>query len=201
VTIKAQIDASKVGTPWVSSSESGVHIETSLTADPGAFKYLQSGQVGVKVSLDSGNKYILSLKGVRFHRIASIDSFWKDVRSKYSVWAWNRRRKIVTSIGAAESGTFLGSGSAEATYELQAAAGVNVQGIDLGELSVNFKLVSTYSSSETFAGLAEVSPVFRLHKVTFFGNVDAAGLDVDPENPPTEQTELVEDDTDSDSED
>jgi hypothetical protein len=201
VTIDTLIDESLAGTPWVSSSGSGVRWETSLTADPGAFKYLLPGQAGVKVSLEKGNKYLLSLNGARFHSIASIDKFWDDVRSRYSIWTWNRHRKLVTSICTAESGTFLGSGSSTATYELLADAEANVQGMNLGKLSANFKLVSTYSSNETFAGLAKVSPVFRLHKVTLLGNVDAAALDDDPENPPTEQTTLTVDDTDSDSED
>ena len=98
VIINPEVDDSKAGTPWVSSSESGVQTETTLDADPGVFKYVQPGQLGVKVSLDKGNKYILSLKGARFHRIASIDPFWDDVRSSYSIWKWNRGRKLVTSI-------------------------------------------------------------------------------------------------------
>ena len=201
VALDAGVDESKAGIPWVSSSDSGVKIETSLDADPGVFKYVQPGQVGVKVSLDKGNKYVLSLKGARFHRVRSIDAYWDAVRSKYSRWTWDLRRKIVTSICTAETGTFLGSGSSTATYELQAEAGFNVQGVDLGKLSADFKLVSTYSSSETFVGLADVSPVFRLHKVTLFGDLDTAEVDADPDNPPAELTELSEDDSGVDDED
>jgi hypothetical protein len=201
VTLDAEIDESAAGTPWTSSSENGVTVETSLDADPGAFKYVLPGQTGVKVSLDSGNKYILSLRGARFHRIASIDSFWRNARAKYSIWTWDLRRRIVTSICTADSGTFLGSGSSKATYELQASAGFNVQGVDLGKLSANFKLVSTYSSLETFADLASVTPLFRLHKVTLLGNFDAAAIEADPECPPTEQTELTEDVSDIEDDD
>lgn len=201
VVIDPEPDDSPEGTPWVSASESGVKIETSLDAEPGVFKYIQPGQVGLKVSLEKGNKYVLSLKGARFPRIRSIDAFWADVRAGYSIWTWDLRRRVVTSICTADSGTFLGSGSSASTYELKAEAGVNVGGVDLGRLSADFKLVSTYSSSETFVGLAGVSPLFRLHKVTLLGGLDAAALPDDPENPKAEQTQLEEDDSDPDSDD
>jgi hypothetical protein len=200
VTPEAEIDESRAGAPWVSASDSGVRIDTSLAAEPGVFKYVQPGQLGVKVSLGRGNKYILSLKGARFHRVRSIDKYWDAVRAKYSRWTWDLRRRIVTSLCTAESGTFLGSGSSEASYELQAEAGVNIQGLDLGKLSANFKLVSTYSSAETFVGSADVSPVFRLHKVTLLGNLDTAEVEADPDNPPTELTGLSEDNSDMDDE-
>ncbi len=189
----------KPGIPWVSQSETGVKIETTLDADPGVFKYIQPGKVGAKISIEHGNKYLLSLKGARFERVKSIDAFWKDVRSKYSFWTWDLRRKIVTSLCTAESGTFLGSGSSAATYELQADAGFNLPSVDLGTISAGFTLASTSNSSETFAGFTNVTPLFRLHKVGIFGDLDTAALE-DPQNPPTEQTELSEDDSDADAE-
>ena len=198
---ETEVDDSHGGAPWVSQSESGVAVESSVDANPGVFKYLQPGEVGVKVSFDSGNKYVLSLVGTRFHRVRSIDAFWDAVRAEYSVWTWDLRRRVVTSVAVADSGTFLGSGDSAASYELAADAGVNVQGVDLGKISADFKLSSTSSSSETFVGLRNVTPLFRLHKVTLLGNFDAAAVGEDSVNPATEHTELVEDDTDPDSDD
>ncbi|MGS0688324.1 hypothetical protein ACVBEQ_24725 [Nakamurella sp. GG22] len=197
VVYDTEEDANAAGAPWVSASATGVNIESSIGAAPGVFKYITDGQVGAKVTFSSGDKYLLSAAGVRFNRVKSIDAFWDVVRGEYSSWTWDLRRRIVTSVAIAESTTFLASGESAAAYELSAQAGLNVQGVDLATISAGFKLASTYNSSETFAGLANVTPLFRLHRVTFFtGSLDAAAIpDSDSKAPPTEATRLVEDDT------
>jgi len=153
------------------------------------------------VSFASGSKYLLSLAGAKFDRIASIEQFWDDVRLAYSVWTWDLRKKVVTSVCRADSGTFLGSGSSAATYELKAEVDADVQGVDIGRLAAGFSLVSTASSAESFVGMQNVTPLFRLHKVTLFGNFDTATVADYGDQPPTTATGLQEDDTSPDADD
>jgi hypothetical protein len=201
VQIETTVDDASSGPSWTSSSEQGVEVKSSLDLDPGAFKYLVDGELGARVSFASGSKYLLALSGVRFDRVKSIEQFWKGVKSKYSMWTWDLRNRIVTSVCHGDSGTFLGSGDSAATYELKAEAGINVPGIDIGKLATGFSLVSTSSSSTSFVGLKDVTPLFRLHRATIFGSPDAAAVQMGDDYPQTDATELVEDDTKPDSDD
>lgn len=199
VEFTVNVDDSQAAFPWVTQSESGVKIEFATEVQPGQFKYVVPGEIGAKVSLEGGSKYLLSMKGARVHRINSIeDTFWKSIKSKYSVWSWDLRHRIVTEIVVADSATFLGSGSAKAEYELQGDAKLKAPGAPLavGSLSADFGLVSTAESAETFASLPGKTPLIGLHKVGLFGGFTGAA-----EEASIEDQEILPDDTDPDDED
>lgn len=173
--VKFDVDDDAGGVPtFTSQSTTGVKIESSLDLDPGVLKYVTGAQLGARVSFEGEDKYLLALDGVRYERVKSIEAFWSAVKAAYSVLAWNRGHRIVTTIARAASGTFLASGASEASYELRAKADVSLQGLQAANLAVGFSLVSTASSSVTFVGLADVTPLFRLHKVKLFGGLETA---------------------------
>ena len=128
--------------------------------------------------------------------VKSIESFWNTVKIAYSVWRWDRSHRVVTAVARADSGTFLGSGASSASYELKAAASVSVHGLEVTNLAAGFSLVSTASSTVTFVGMENITPLFRLHKVTLLRNIDPAAVEAtDLDMPVTAETTLQEDDT------
>jgi hypothetical protein len=185
---------------WTSQSKKGVEVKSSLDLEPGALKFLADGELGARVSFEGGSKYLLSLSDVTFDRVKSIEDFWNAVKQKYSTWTWDLGHRVVTSVARAESGSFLGSGDSSATYELKAKAKVKVETVNVADLAVGFKLVSTSSSSSQFVGLGNLTPLFRLHRVTLIlGNLTPAAVEMGDDHPRVASTGLIEDDTDPDS--
>lgn len=200
VDFDTTVDGAESTESWTSQSESDVEVKSSLDLEPGALKYLADGELGARVSFKSGNKYLLSLNDVKFDRVKSIEEFWDAVKRKYSTWTWNLGHRVVTSVARAKSGSFLGSGDSAATYELKAEAGVKIQTVNVADLAVGFKLVSTSSSSSTFVGLGNLTPLFRLHRVTLLlGDLTPATVEMGEDDPHVASTELTEDDTEPDS--
>jgi hypothetical protein len=198
VAVEAATDPGE-GAQFTSQSQSGVTVEASTTLDPGVLKYLTAAELGARVSFEGSGKYLLSLDGVKYDRIKSIESFWTQVKLAYSVWKWDRSHRVVTSVVRADSGTFLASSASSASYELKADASVSIQGLQAAHLATGFSLVSTASSSRTFVGLKDVTPMFRLHKVTLLRNLDPAAVAAsDQDTPETAATMLEEDDTPAD---
>jgi len=160
---------------WQPTSARGYSLEVKAAGAPAAaFKYVTDAEAGVKLTLSGDRSFVFSLKDARFERIESIDNFWKEVRSKRSFWTWELRRRIVTRLVRAASGTFLASGTSEATFELSAKADLKAGVVDIADLSAGFTLKSTMSAKDRFVSAGGITPLFGAHRVKFLGGLGPA---------------------------
>lgn len=178
--------------PWILQSEGTIKIEGKASADPGdAFKFLANGKAGAKVTFSGERQYLLSLSNVSFPRIESLSKLWDAITgSGFSRWTWDLRKRIVTHVVEAGSGTFLTSASGEKAFELEAEGEVKAGPVPAGDVSAGFKLASAFSSAEMFAARQAITPLFRCARVRVLGlsgGLQVASLE-------DQQTELVVDD-------
>jgi hypothetical protein len=163
---------------WVCQSESGVSVVGKASTDASdALSLLADGEVGAYVHLSSGGKYLLSLRGVTFTSVKSVDGFWDQIKQHRRMFTWDRRRKIVTTVVRAGSGTFLMSADSEVTYGLKARASIpTTTTIVIADLAAGFDLAKRFSAADCFVAKAGFTPLFRAHKVTLFGGSKLAAL-------------------------
>jgi hypothetical protein len=176
---------------WESTSANGYEIQVKLAGQPApAFKYLTDAEAGVKLTLKGENAFVLSMTRIRVHRLDSVDAFWNEVKAKRGFWRWDLSRRIVTTVVTSESTTFLASVTADAEFEMSAAADVRAGAINVAQLSTSLTLRSTMAARDRFVSDGSATPLFGAHRVKLLsrdlglaakqsGRLDDTGLDDD----------------------
>ena len=165
---------------WVCQSTSGVSVDGKASGDASdALSLLADVEAGAYVHFSHAGKYLLSLRGVTYTSVKSVDRFWDEIKKRRRLSTWDRRRKIVTTIVEAESGTFLMSGDGETTYGLKTKGSIPAaptSTLVTADLAAGFELAKRFSAADCFVAKAGFAPLFRAHKVTLFGGSKLATL-------------------------
>ena len=160
-----------------------------------AFKFLTDAEAGVKISFKGEATYALGMKGVRFPRIRDIDAFWEAVKEQVPFWTWDLRRRIVTHVVIADSGTWLASASGGTSFELVAEGGIPAGGItNIADVAANFRLKSVMSAKDKFVAQSGVTPLFRAYKVKLLGGWGPAAFEAEQPKIGEVESSLTEDD-------
>ncbi len=164
---------------WSPTSQHGFGMKIKLAGEPGSgFKHLIDAEAGVRIDLSGESAFALAMSGVRFDRIASVPVFWDTVKAARSYWNWDFSHRIVTQVVRADSATFLASAGRDSSFELVAEAGVDVSGVQLGDLSANFSFKSNMSAKDRFVSKQGATPLFAAFKrKRLGGGVGPASVD------------------------
>jgi hypothetical protein len=181
---------------WETQSTRGVQFHAKAEGEVNsAFKFLTDAEAGARVEFHQESTYTLGMKDVRFIRIRDVDRFWDDVKNAVPFWTWDLRRRIVTHIVVANSGTWLASATGNTSFELVAEGGLPAGGVaSIADVAAGFHMKSHMSAKDSFVGLSKVTPLFKAHKVRFGGGFGPAMADLEQPKIGEEESRLVEDD-------
>jgi hypothetical protein len=178
---------------WSPSSEHGFDFAVKASGEPStAFKVLTKAQAGVKIDLTGDSSFVLSLAGVTFTRMKSVKGFWAKLREAQPKWTWDLRRRFVTRIVQADSGTFIASATGGASFELEADSDVKIASFTVADLAAGFTMKSTMSAKDQFTGKGPITPLFSAHRLRLIGGVGPAARAVS-------EIELIEPEDEEDS--
>jgi hypothetical protein len=181
---------------WEVQSTHGVQFMSKIEGEVNtAFKFLTDAEAGARVAFEREATYALGLKDVSFTRLDDIDGFWDAVKMAVPFWTWDLRRRIVTHLVTADSGTWLASASGQTSFELVAEGGIPAGGVaSIADVAAGFRMKSHMSAKDNFVGQSTITPLFKAYRVSLLGGFGPAAAESEQPKIGEVEAQLVEDD-------
>jgi hypothetical protein len=126
---------------------------------------IPKARAGVAVSFGKETGVVFSASGLGATRIADVLALEDAIWDLWDRFLWDESWIVVTELLSAKKTTILVSEGGESKVELQASGSAKAGPIDVGDLTVGFKVVSSSGMHTQIVGESGMTPLFRAIRV------------------------------------
>ena len=180
IGVTARFDTSVSESKMDLSSEKGVSITTKLKGkvEPKSVA-LGQADAGFIIEFKNENSFIFRINGFKTSIIINLAEIKDYILKRHAEGKWDKNMVVINELVTAHSATILLSGQAGAKVELKAQVDVEVESMDIADVSLNLKLESGQSLAAQFLGQVGITPLYRvigIKKTLFSTSISSKGM-------------------------
>jgi hypothetical protein len=154
------------GTSLQFQSSKDIKVDVKLAGSVSAsVPTLPAGQAGAAVSFGAGSGVVFSARGVRIRRISDVIALEAALWDLWDRYLWDKDWVVITELVEAERASVLVSEGGYGRIELGVSGEAQAGPLDIGDLSGELSVVSSYGMHTQLVSERGLTPLFRAIRI------------------------------------